>query len=128
MRSRRDHPTNGSQLHAAEPERLPAADADGAPQSSASSSALLKRARDTLVEAGEPLAAAQLATSVFGVASGLLAIPTGPWATMLEKLLAPSPLFARDASGQWRLTAWDIARRSLPDVEFITGSSEQGMA
>jgi DNA polymerase-3 subunit epsilon len=119
MRSRRDHPTNDSQFHAAEPERQPAADADGAPQSTASSSALLKRARDTLVEAGEPLGATQLAASVFGVASAPLAIPAGPWGAMLEKLLAPSPLFARDASGQWRLTAWDIARRGLPDVEFV---------
>jgi DNA polymerase-3 subunit epsilon len=119
MRSRRDHPTNDSQLRAAEPERLRAADANGAPQSTASSSALLKRARDALVEAGEPLTAPQLATTVFGVASGPLAISAGPWAAMLEKLLAPSPLFARDASGQWRLTAWDIARRNLPDVEFV---------
>lgn len=83
------------------------------------SSALLKRARDALVAAGEPLSAAQLAPTVFGAASGPLPISAGPWVALLDKLLTPSPLFTRDGSGQWRLAAWDIARRSLPDVEFV---------
>ncbi len=81
--------------------------------------ALLRRARDILVEAGEPLPAVELATAVFGVASGPLAGMGGPWVAMLERLLTPSPLFARDASGLWRLTAWDVARRGLLDIEFV---------
>lgn len=81
-------------------------------------SALLLRARDTLVAAGEPLAAAELAAQVFGVASGPLSAMSGPWASMLDRLLTPSPLFARDQAGLWRLTAWDLARRGLLDVEF----------
>lgn len=81
--------------------------------------ALLRRARDILVEAGEPLPAVELATAVFGVASGPLSGMGGPWVAMLERLLTPSPLFARDASGLWRLTAWDVARRGLLDIEFV---------
>jgi len=82
-------------------------------------SALLLRARDALVAAGEPMIAAELATQVFGVASGPLSLAGGPWAAMLDRLLNPSPLFARDQAGLWRLAAWDLARRGLPDVEFV---------
>lgn len=85
----------------------------------AKASALLRRARDVLVGAGEPMSATELASSVFGVAAGPLAMVGGPWATMLDRMLSPSPLFTRDAAGLWRLTAWDIARRDLLDVEFV---------
>ncbi|MGH2501534.1 MAG: exonuclease domain-containing protein, partial [Ktedonobacterales bacterium] len=119
MRSRGDQRTAAPDTLAEQPETPPDALGDGAASSTASASALLRRARDTLVAAGEPLAAPQLAGAVFGVTSGALTLSAAPWATMLDKLLAPSLLFSRDASGQWRLTAWDIARRSLPDVEFV---------
>ncbi|HEY7848537.1 MAG TPA: exonuclease domain-containing protein, partial [Ktedonobacterales bacterium] len=85
----------------------------------ASAGALLRRARDALSEAGEALPATALASVVFGVASGPLAAAGGPWAAMLDRLLAPSPLFTRDSTGQWRLAAWDLARRGLLDVEFV---------
>ncbi len=101
---------------AAHEEASEAADAAGF-----SASALLRRARDTLVTAGEPLPATALASVVFGATSGPLAAvgAASPWAKMLDQLLTPSPLFTRDAAGQWRLTAWDLARRELMDVEFV---------
>ncbi|HKT39067.1 MAG TPA: 3'-5' exonuclease, partial [Ktedonobacterales bacterium] len=117
MPSRRDQPITDSQPRAAELDGMSAPLAD---EAQPSSSALLKRARDALVAAGEPLNAAQLAPDVFGAASSPLGLAAaGPWAILLDKLLAPSPLFTHDGAGQWRLAAWDIARRSLPDVEFV---------
>ncbi len=92
-------------------------DTDAEP--AAGASALLRRARDVLVSAGEPLPATALAAAVFGVASGPLATAGGPWAAMLDRLLTPSPLFTRDPAGQWGLTAWDLAHRNLLDVEFV---------
>jgi DNA polymerase-3 subunit epsilon len=113
MRPRRD-----DQIALSAPSASARPDANDA-NPGAGSSALLLRARDLLVTAGEPIPATQLAAEVFGAASGSLAAMGGPWAAMLDRLLTPSPLFARDASGQWRLTAWDIARRTLQDVEFV---------
>ena len=84
---------------------------------------LLRRARDVLAEADEPLPADELAAAVFGFSgfSGGMRLPGGvnPWAPMLERLLRPSPLFACDDEGYWRLTAWDVARQSLTEVEFV---------
>lgn len=106
-----------AQTHALSGMEASAAPQDDQPDTGAS--ALLRRARDTLVAAGEPLSAAELAASVFGLAAGHAATPGGPWAGMLDRMLTPSPLFTRDSSGLWRLTAWDLARRGLLDVEFV---------
>lgn len=83
-----------------------------------SPSGLLRRARDELASAGEPLSAAELAAAVFGAGSSLVGT-AGPWVAMLDRLLTPSPMFARDANGAWRLAAWDHARRSLLETEFV---------
>ncbi len=94
-------------------------DAPERPDTESNANALLRRARDVLVAAGEPLNATALAAEVFGVANGGRATSAGPWATMLDTLLTPSPLFTCDVEGQWSLTAWSIARRGLLDVEFV---------
>ncbi|MDE3228484.1 MAG: UvrB/UvrC motif-containing protein [Chloroflexota bacterium] len=93
--------------------------ADSAAQADSGASALLHRARDVLLAAGEPLDPATLAAQVFAAASGPLAAKGGPWVAMLDHLLTPSPLFACDDDGAWRLAAWDLARRGLLDVEFV---------
>jgi DNA polymerase-3 subunit epsilon len=83
-------------------------------------SALLRRAHDRLEAIGGPLSASELAPAVFGLADEQ-AVSAGPWAHMLESLLANSPLFARDAQdGLWRPSAWEIKRQSLSEVEFVT--------
>jgi DNA polymerase-3 subunit epsilon len=110
-------------MRKAEREQAPGAEtrgdaSDGAAATSAQSGALLRRARDRLIEAGEPLSASDLASEVFG-AQGGLAAAGGPWARMLDTLLENSPLFSRDqADGLWRLSAWEIARQPLSEVEF----------
>ena len=92
---------------------------DGAAEVSARTGALLRRARDRLVEAGGPLSAGDLAGAVFG-AQGGLAGASGPWARMLDTLLDASPLFTRDERDNlWRLSAWEIARLPLAEVEFV---------
>lgn len=92
---------------------------DGAADVSARTGALLRRARDRLLEAGGPLSASDLASAVFG-AQGGPAGAGGSWTRMLDTLLDSSPLFARDESdGDWRLSAWELARQSLSEVEFV---------
>ena len=91
------------------------ADADG---NVARHGELARRARDVLAAAGTPLASADLAREVFGVAalqSGTLL----PWTTLLDQLLKPSTAFARDGEGRWLLAAWEATLRPLSDVEFV---------
>ncbi|HEU0026787.1 MAG TPA: exonuclease domain-containing protein [Ktedonobacterales bacterium] len=103
-------------------EREPGADVrddtgDVAAEAPAPSSALLRRARNRLVEAGGPLSPSDLARAVFGAQGALAA--SDPWVGMLDKLLDASPLFSRDErDGLWRLSAWEIARRPLSEIEF----------
>jgi DNA polymerase-3 subunit epsilon len=85
----------------------------------AAAHALLRRARDHLEAAAGPLSSSELASAVFGAqgeqSSG------GPWARMLDTLLDGSPLFAREErDGLWRLSAWEIARQSLSEIEFAS--------
>ncbi|GEM_PF-127437 len=103
-------------------------EADTSP--SAGNGALLRRARDLLLAHGEPLAAAELAGAVFGVAVGM--VGAGPWLTLLENMLRASPVFARfdsadeDGTGantngeqRWGLAIWRQERRTLADMEFV---------
>src|SRR5579871_785006 len=69
-----------------------ASDATDADASPAGNGALLRRARDLLLAHGEPLAAAELAGAVFGVATSM--VGAGPWLTLLETMLRASPAFA----------------------------------
>lgn len=110
MRPRQDQPTNASAQ----------TQADGArADESVGAGALLRRARDRLVEAGTPLSAGELAASVFGTARSADTGAGSPWGAMLDRLLLPSPLFTRDPAGQWRLSAWESARRGLLATEFV---------
>src|SRR5262245_24038356 len=79
---------------------------------------LLRRAHDLLLKRNEPLTAEELARHIF--ASGPLPPGTGAsWVYLVEQLLAPAPMFARDEEGRWGLAAWILAERDLDDVEFI---------
>ena len=78
---------------------------------------LLRRARDLLLERLEPLSSAELAQHIFG--SGGQALGAAAWQGLVDQLLRPSSLFARDGDGRWRLAAWDAAARSLEDTEFV---------
>ncbi len=104
-------------MRKAEREQAPGAEtrgeaSDSAAETPAQSSALLRRARDQLVEAGCPLSANDMTLAVFGARGAT-------WARMLDSLLAGSPLFSRDGNdGLWRLSAWEIARQPLSEVEF----------
>jgi DNA polymerase III subunit epsilon len=94
------------------------ATAEAAGDSAARSGALLRRARDRLTEFGGPLSAAELAPAVFGAQGET-------WTRMLETLLAASPLFARDErDGLWRLSAWELVRKPLSEIEFVAIDTE----
>ena len=82
------------------------------------SSELLRRARDLLLERGEPLSTGELARHIFGGVA-LTASAVSPWSLLVDPLLRASPLFTRDDLGAWRLAAWDAGARSLDDVEFV---------
>lgn len=92
----------------------PAADTEQA----ASGGELLRRARDLLLERGEPLSVSELACHMFGVAPALVGTAS-PWERMVTKLLDPSPAFSHHADGRWGLAAWDLSARSLDDLEFV---------
>jgi len=82
------------------------------------SSELLRRAHNLLMEHGAPLGRTDLARAVFGVGSTPDAA-LGPWLSLLEGLLSPSPLFAVDDSARWRLAAWDHTVQRLEEIEFV---------
>ncbi|HLJ79937.1 MAG TPA: 3'-5' exonuclease, partial [Ktedonobacterales bacterium] len=106
----------GNRAADAQMPQTPGVDADaGAP---AQSGELLRRARDLLLERGEPLSTGELARHIFGGAP-LAAGAASPWTSLVDPLLRASPLFARDDAGRWRLAAWDAGARSLDDVEFV---------
>ena len=79
---------------------------------------LLRRARDLLTERAEPLSTTELAQYMFG-SGGLSLGAAGAWQGLVDQLLRPSPVFARDDDGRWRLAAWDAALRALADTEFV---------
>jgi DNA polymerase-3 subunit epsilon len=79
---------------------------------------LLRRARDVLIERGEPVTAEELAAGVFGLA-GQQPLVVKPWMTLLDQLLGASSLFACDEAGLWRLTAWDARILPLEEIEFV---------
>lgn len=79
---------------------------------------LLRRARDLLLERGEPLSAAALAQHMFG-SGEVPASATPAWVGLVDQLLRPSSIFACGDDGRWRLAAWDAATRSLEDAEFV---------
>jgi DNA polymerase III subunit epsilon len=79
---------------------------------------LLLRARDLLLQRGEPLSPDELARHMFGSSPLPAGIPS-PWTRLVERLLRPSPVFAQDADGRWGLAAWSLAVRSLDNVEFV---------
>ena len=79
---------------------------------------LLRRARDLLMERGEPLSAMELAGHIFGGVSAGGADTHTPWAALVEPLLRASPLFKRDEAARWRLASWDVGALALDDVEF----------
>jgi DNA polymerase III subunit epsilon len=77
-----------------------------------SDSALLRRAHAALVDAGGPLAAAELQQVVFGA--------NGPvWLALLERMLQGSEIFARTADGTWSLAHWNAEGLDLASVEFV---------
>ncbi|HKV85727.1 MAG TPA: exonuclease domain-containing protein, partial [Ktedonobacterales bacterium] len=82
-----------------------------------SSGELLRRARDLLLERGEPILTSELARHMFG-ATPLPAGMASPWERLVDQLLRPSPLFAYDERGAWRLAAWDVGAGRLAEVEF----------
>ena len=79
---------------------------------------LLRRARDLLLERGEPLSSAELAQHMFG-SGGLPLTAATAWIGLVDQLLRPSSIFACGEDGRWRLAAWDVATRSLEDAEFV---------
>lgn len=79
---------------------------------------LLRRARDLLLERGEPLSTADLARHMFG-STPLPAGMASPWERLVGQLLRPSSLFACDDTGNWRLAAWDAGAGRLNEVEFV---------
>jgi hypothetical protein len=88
-------------------------------EASGSSSALLRKARDSLAERGEPVAIGELARIVFGLGN-LPDSALATWSSMLTRMMGASPLFvADDERRMWRLAAWDLSQRSLLDVEFV---------
>jgi DNA polymerase III subunit epsilon len=79
---------------------------------------LLRRARDLLIERNEPVAADELAGSMFAskpLPSGL----AGAWVGMVNQLLQSSPLFVRGDDGRWALAAWSVAAQTLDTAEFV---------
>ena len=92
-------------------------DADATSQPPATGE-LLRRARDLLAERMAPLSSAELASHMFG-SSPLPAGMASPWERLVDQLLRPSPVFARDDDGNWRLAIWDAAMHLLEDVEFV---------
>ena len=78
---------------------------------------LLRRARDLLLERGEPLPTAELARHMFG-STPLPAGMASPWERLVGQLLRPSSVFACDDRDNWRLAAWDAAAGQLSEVEF----------
>ncbi|MGZ3583579.1 MAG: hypothetical protein ACXWP6_12945, partial [Ktedonobacterales bacterium] len=66
----------------------PAADTE-----EASGGELLRRARDLLLERGEPLSVSELASHVFGVAAAIAGV-SSPWERMVTKLLDQSSVFS----------------------------------
>jgi DNA polymerase-3 subunit epsilon len=95
-----------------------AAEGDAEEAPSGRSGELLRRARDVLIARGAPVPAEELAPAVFGV-SGQQPAVVKPWVALLEQLLQASSLFACDAEGQWRLTAWDARILPLEEIEFV---------
>ena len=94
-------------------------DADVADEAEAASGGeLLRRARDLLIERGEPLSVAELARHMFGSGPALAGVAS-PWERMVNKLLEPSSAFSRHADDRWGLAAWDLSARSLDDLEFV---------
>ncbi len=79
---------------------------------------LLRRARDILESRGEPLSPVELAHHIFGSVSTPQSTAS-PWTQLVDQLLQPSPLFASDDAGRWRLAAWDARMHGLGDVEFV---------
>jgi DNA polymerase-3 subunit epsilon len=71
-----------------------------------------------LAERMTPLSSAELAAHIFG-SSPLLAGMASPWERLVEQLLRPSPVFARDNESNWRLAIWDAVSRSLDELEFV---------
>jgi len=104
-------------LPAADEDEHAHTDADASPAEPAASGTLLRRARDLLNERGEPLTRAELARHMFGSAALPDALPA-PWEQLVDQLLRPSPLFASDDGGVWRLAAWDAGALPLDRAEF----------
>jgi DNA polymerase-3 subunit epsilon len=77
---------------------------------------LLRRAYDALARHGAPLSSARLAEHIFGSQPQAA---SATWLPLVDQLLRPSPLFARDETGRWRIAAWDVAVQPLDDVEFV---------
>jgi DNA polymerase-3 subunit epsilon len=94
--------------------RLPATDEETPEPSSRE---LLRRAYDILAKEGTPLAIATLAQHIFG------SIPSGAgsssWALLANQLLSSSSQFVADENGDWGLSSWEGAERSLDEVEFV---------
>ncbi len=82
----------------------------------AAGGALIRRAHAALADRGHPAQTSDLVGDVFGV--GASGSSTASWSAMLEGLLRPSPLFARDAAGMWRLSAWDVKAARLAEMEW----------
>jgi DNA polymerase-3 subunit epsilon len=95
-------------------ERLPSGDVPT--PSEMGSGVLVRRAHAALEREGRPRAVEALVPTVFGAS---VAGAGGSWSSMLDGLLHGSPLFARDATGLWRLVAWDLARQRLADMEWV---------
>ncbi len=112
-----DEPRASTRVRPRIPGEPRSADAGEQEPPGTSSAALQRRAADALAARGAAMTTLELAASVFGV-GGALPGAAGPWAAMLEGMLAPSPRFARDPCGDWRLAAWDVAIQRLEEVEF----------
>ena len=84
---------------------------------------LLRRARDLLLERGEPLSTAELARHMFG-STPLSAGMASPWERLVGQLLRPSSIFASDDANTWRLAAWDAGAGRLSEVEFAVVDAE----
>lgn len=96
----------------------PAASAESDGAEATSGGELLRRARDLLIERGEPVSVSELARHMFGVAPALAGMAS-PWERMVNKLLDPSSAFSRHPDDYWGLAAWELSTRSLDDLEFV---------
>jgi DNA polymerase-3 subunit epsilon len=79
---------------------------------------LLRRARDLLAERMTSLTSAELAAYIFGSSPPTIA-SSSPWERLVDQLLRPSPVFARDDDGAWRLAIWDASASTLDELEFV---------